>query len=75
MIQTYLALYFAISITFAYIIMTDLENLRHTPKKLDLKSREKVNVKIQELKGDLKLFLLWPWLLAKKIKNENNARK
>ena len=68
-------LYLSIAFTFAYIIMTDLENLRHTPKKLDLKSREKVNVKIQELKGDLKLFLFWPWLLVKKIKNEYYARK
>ena len=67
--------YLAVAVIFAYIIMTDLENLRHTPKKVDLKTRDKINNKIFELERDLKLFLIWPWLLAKKIKNEYNARK
>ena len=68
-------IYLALSVVFAYVLMTDLENLRHTPKKLDLKTREKVNKKIVELEKDLNLFLIWPWLLVKKIKNEYNARK
>jgi hypothetical protein len=63
------------SIIFAYIIMTDLENLRHTPVKTDLKLRNKTNAKIKELEKELNLFLLWPWLLVKKIKNEYSVRK
>ncbi len=68
-------LYILASLTYAYIIMTNLENLRHTPIKTDLKTRNKTNAKIKELEGDLNLFFLWPWLLIKKIKNEYNARK
>lgn len=68
-------LYFAIAIVFAYTIMTDLENLRHTPVKTDLKTRSKTQAKIKELEKDLNLFLVWPWLLAKKIKNEYQSRK
>jgi hypothetical protein len=67
--------YIIISIIFAYIIMTDLENLRHTPIKTDLKLRKKTNAKIKELEKELNLFLLWPWLLVKKIKNEYIVRK
>ena len=67
--------YLTVAVIFAYIIMTDLDNLRHTPKKIDLKTREKINNKIFELEKDLNFFLLWPWLLAKKIKNEYYARK
>ena len=68
-------IYIAVSITYAYIIMTDLENLRHTPTKTDLKSRNKTVAKIKELEKDLNLFLVWPWLLIKKIRNEYHARK
>ena len=68
-------LYFALSIVFAYTIMTDLENLRHTPTKTDLKTRNKTQAKIKELEKDLSLFLVWPWLLAKKIRNEYKSRK
>ena len=68
-------LYFALSIVFAYTIMTDLENLRHTPTKTDLKTRNKTQAKIKELEKDLNLFLAWPWLLAKKIRNEYKSRK
>ena len=67
-------LYFGISITFAYVIMANLENLRHMPKK-DIKSREKLNKKIIEQEEDLKFFLLWPWLIIKKTKNEFISRK
>lgn len=67
--------YLTVAVVFAYIIMTDLENLRHTPKKVDLKTRDKINNKIFELERELNLFLVWPWLLVKKIKNEYNARK
>ena len=63
-------IYIAVSITYAYIIMTDLENLRHTPTKTDLKSRNKTVAKIKELEKDLNLFFVWPWLLIKKIRNE-----
>ena len=70
-----LALYFGIAIIFAYIIMIDLENLRHTPAKTDLKARKKINEKIIELEKDLNLFLLWPWLLIKKVRHEYKARK
>ena len=68
-------LYVATSIIYAYIIMSNLENLRYTPTKTDLKTRNKTNAKIKEMEKDLNLFLLWPWLLVKKIKNEYNARK
>lgn len=68
-------LYFSLSIVFAYTIMTDLENLRHTPTKTDLKTRNKTQAKIKELEKDLNLFLVWPWLLAKKIRNEYKSRK
>jgi len=67
--------YVVISLTYAYIIMTDLENLRRASTKTDLKSRNKTHSKIKELEKDLKLFCLWPWLLIKKIKNEYYARK
>jgi acid phosphatase family membrane protein YuiD len=70
-----LVLYFGIAIIFAYIIMIDLENLRHTPAKTDLKARKKINEKIIELEKDLNLFLLWPWLLIKKARHEYKARK
>ena len=39
-------LYFVTSLIFAYVIMIDLENLRHTTSKADLKSRKKINKKI-----------------------------
>lgn len=68
-------LYFALAIVFAYTIMTDLENLRHTPVKKDLKTRNKTQAKIKELEKDLNLFLIWPWLLVKKITNEYKSRK
>ena len=68
-------LYIGISLTYAYIIMLNLENLRHTPVKSDLKSRSKTNSKIKELENDLNLFLFWPWLLIKKAKNEYKSRK
>ena len=68
-------IYVATSLIYAYVIMTNLENLRHTPTRTDLKLRNKINFKIKELERDLNLFLLWPWLLIKKIKNEYNARK
>ena len=68
-------IYIAVSITYAYIIMTDLENLRHTPTKTDLKSRNKTVAKIKELEKDLNLFFVWPWLLIKKIRNEYHTRK
>ncbi len=68
-------LYFSLAIVFAYTIMTDLENLRHTPLKQDLKTRNKTQNKIKDLERDLNLFLLWPWLLIKKIRNEYQARK
>lgn len=68
-------MYIVTSLTYAYVIMTDLENLRHTPVKTDVKSRRSVNKKIEELEGDLKYFILWPYLLAKKIKNEYQSRK
>ena len=68
-------LYLGIALVYAYVIMTDLENLRHTPTRTDLKARSKINEKIEDLKSDLNLFLIWPWLLVKKVKNEYNARK
>ena len=68
-------IYVATSLIYAYVIMTNLENLRHTPTRTDLKLRNKINFKIKELESDLNLFILWPWLLIKKIKNEYNARK
>lgn len=68
-------IYIVISLTYAYIIMTDLENLRHTPTKTDLKLRNKTNAKIKELERDLNFFFIWPWLLIKKIRNEYYARK
>ena len=68
-------LYILTSLTYAYIIMTDLENLRHTPTKSNLKLRDKVHEKIKELESDLKMFPLWPYLLIKKIKNEYQSRK
>ena len=68
-------MYCMTSLIYAYIIMTNLENLRHTPLKTDVKSRNKANEKIKELEKDLNMSLLWPWLLIKKIKNEYYARK
>tara|TARA_B100000035_G_C20756256_1_gene446279 strand:- start:165 stop:380 length:216 start_codon:yes stop_codon:yes gene_type:complete len=68
-------LYFALAIVFAYTIMTDLENLRNSSTKSDLKSRNKTQAKIRKLEKDLKLFLLWPWLLIKKTINEYKSRK
>jgi hypothetical protein len=70
-----ISVYVSISLTYAYIIMINLENLRHTPTKTDPKSRNKTHAKIKELEKDLNLFFLWPWLLIKKIKNEYYARK
>lgn len=67
-------LYLAVSFVFAYITMSNLENLRTMPKK-DIKSRGKFNEKIKDLEEDLNLFFFWPWLLFKKIRNEYNARK
>lgn len=71
MIQVYLVT----SLIFAYIIMIDLENLRHTPNKTDLKTRKKINEKILELEKDLKFCIFWPWLLIKKARHEYQARK
>jgi len=68
-------LYLITSSIYAYIIMTNLENLRHTPIKADVKARNKANEKIKELEKDLLKSLLWPWLLIKKIRNEYYARK
>ena len=68
-------LYLGITLVYAYVIMTDLENLRYTPTRTDLKARSKINEKIKELESDLNLSLIWPWLLIKKAKNEYNARK
>jgi acid phosphatase family membrane protein YuiD len=68
-------LYFAISLVFAYIIMIDLENLRHTTNKTNLKDRKKINEKILELEKDLNIFIFWPWLLIKKARHEYQARK
>lgn len=68
-------LYFALAIVFAYITMSDLENLRNTSTKSDPKSRNKTRAKIKKLEKDLKLFLLWPWLLIRKTINEYKSRK
>ena len=59
-------IYIAVSITYAYIIMTDLENLRHTPTKTDLKSRNKTVAKIKELEKDLNLFFCMAMALDQK---------
>ena len=68
-------LYVVTSFIFAYIIMTDLDNLRHTPTTTNLKTRNKANQKIKDLEKELNLFLFWPWLLIKRIKNEYDTRK
>lgn len=68
-------LYVTISFIYAYIIMSNLENLRHTPTKTDLKTRNKVSKKIKSLESDLNLFLVWPLLLILKFKNEIEFRR
>jgi len=68
-------LYFITSLIFAYIIMIDLENLRYTLNKTDLKSRKKINEKILELEKDLNFSIFWPWLLIKKARHEYQSRK
>lgn len=71
----YLLIYITITITIAYTNMINLENLRYSSSKIDMKSRSKLNEKIKEIEKELSLSVFWPWLLIKKIKNEYYFRK
>lgn len=71
----YLLFYVSIVIMTIFVTLGNLESLRNTSSKLDLKTRNKTNEKIKLLEKELLLSFIWPWMLFKKVKDEYYFRK
>ena len=70
-----LFIYVIISLTFAYMLKHQLDILKLIPIKADVKMRNKINKKKEQLKYYIKLCPVWPMLLIKEVYDEVQSRR
>ena len=67
--------YFLVAIFIAYILKHQLDVLELIPTKADIKKRNKINEKKDQLRLYVKLCPLWPILLIKEVYDEIQERR
>lgn len=70
-----LGVYLLISVCLAYILNHQLKIINLMPMKADIKMRNKVNKRQEQLKLYIKLCPVWPLLLVKEVYDEIQARR
>ena len=70
-----LAIYFLVGLVLAYILNHHLAILKLVPTKADIKMRNKINRKQEQLRLYIKLCPIWPVLLIKEVYDEVQERR
>ena len=70
-----LGLYFIVGFCLAYVLNHQLSILKLIPSKADIKMRNKINKKQEQLALYIKLCPVWPLLLLKELYDEIQSRR
>ena len=70
-----LTVYFLVGMVLAYILNHQLTIIKLIPTKADLKMRNKINKKQEQLKLYIKLCPVWPVLLIREVYDEIQERR
>ena len=71
----FLILYITISFCLAYVLKHQLDVLNLVPTKADIKMRNKINKKQDQLRLYIKMCPVWPLLLIKELYDEIQERR
>tara|TARA_A100001201_G_scaffold143367_1_gene144710 strand:- start:1671 stop:1892 length:222 start_codon:yes stop_codon:yes gene_type:complete len=70
-----LTVYFLVGFVWAYILNHQLKSISFIPVKADVKMRNKINKRQEQLKLYIKLCPVWPVLLIKEVYDEIQDRR
>lgn len=73
--MNYIIFYVCVSLLLAYILKHELDIVKLIPLKADVKMRNKINRKQEQLRLYIKLCPLWPCLLLKEVYDEIQERR
>ena len=73
--MNYILIYIILGLYLAYILKHQMDTLKMIPSKADVKMRNKIKKKQEQLKLYIKLCPIWPVLLIKEIYDEIQERR
>ena len=73
--EIFLVAYLTIGLLLAYLLNHQLSILKLIPVKADIKTRNKVNKKQEQVRLYIKLCPVWPLLLIKEVYDEIQERR